>query len=213
MRSPLLSVRHYRHFDRYLLTTTFGNACTLLTSRRNNFISVYDVSQSNDQLLHIRGEPSSILPPFTTLESVGQTFIRSPFVGEDTHAIVLKLSDRGAISGCGLSTEGLQSSLAVDVKYTSALKSIEEQTWEPKEGLMLKQDHTQLSMAGAYESMCVLVLFLPFRSSDTPELFRKYSEDIEQREEDEAPHVYNLVDQIPDYLQKSDIVSEQMLTT
>jgi hypothetical protein len=174
---------------------------------------VYDVSQSNDQLLHIRGEPSSILPPFTTLESVGQTFIRSPFVGEDTHAIVLKLSDRGAISGCGLSTEGLQSSLAVDVKYTSALKSIEEQTWEPKEGLMLKQDHTQLSMAGAYESMCVLVLFLPFRSSDTPELFRKYSEDIEQREEDEAPHVYNLVDQIPDYLQKSDIVSEQMLTT
>ena len=213
MRSPLLSVRHYRQFDRYLSTTTLGNAYTLLTSRRNNLISLYDASQSDDQLLHIRGEPSGILPPFTTLESIGQTFIRSPFINEDAHAIVLKLSDRGAISGCGLSLDGLESDLAVEVKYTSALKSVEEQTWEPKEGLMLKQDHTQLSMTGAYESMCSLIISLPFRLPDTLELFQKHSEDIERREEEEASLVYNLVDQIPDYLHKSDIVSEQMLTT
>lgn len=146
-----MSVRHYRQFDRYLSTTTFGKTSTFLTSRRNNLISVYDVTQSSDQLLHIRGEPFGVVPPFPSSECVGQTFIQSPFAAEDAHAIVLKLSSRGAISGCSIS-EALQSELGVDVKHTSALKSIEGQTWETKDGLMLEQDRTQLSMTLAYES-------------------------------------------------------------
>lgn len=46
----------------------------------------------------------------------------------------------------------MRSELVVDVKYTPALKAIEGKTWEAKEGLMLEQDRTQLSMALAYES-------------------------------------------------------------
>ncbi|KAF5315685.1 hypothetical protein D9611_004780 [Ephemerocybe angulata] len=196
LRSPLLSVRHYRQFDRYLSTTTVGNFCTFLTSRRNNMISVYDVSPSNDKLLHIKNEPFGILPRLACSESVGETFLASPFLPAGSHAIVLKLSERGAIFGCSLLPSSLETDLDVNVKYTSTLRSIDEQTWDVKEGLMLEQDRTQMNMSPAYEK-----------------IFKKHLEEVDKYEELEAEQVYDLVDQIPLYFHKSDAVIDQMLTT
>ncbi|KAJ3540967.1 hypothetical protein NMY22_g4089 [Coprinellus aureogranulatus] len=195
MRSPLLSVRHYRQFDRYLSTTTLGARYTFLSSRRNNLVSVYDVSQSSDQLLHTRGEPSGILLPFSPPECAGQTFVQSPFVSDDTNATVLKLTSRGAIFGCTLSSEILDESV-VAVKYTSALRAIEGQVWDEKDNLMAEQDRTQLDMSPAYEK-----------------LFLNHTQGVDRREEEEASQVYELLDLMPGYFQKTDAVSEQMLTT
>ena len=74
-KRPLLSYKHYRSFDRTLRVTTancgggmflpylanvylmFPASLSLLTSRRNGLVSLYDVSRGTDGLLHCNSNP------------------------------------------------------------------------------------------------------------------------------------------------------------
>lgn len=125
---------------------------TFLTSRRNNLLSIYDVSYHEDKLLHIRDEPYGVLPRFPDTRSMGETFIQSPFLPAASHTVALKLSQRGAINGSIVALQNAEEDLGVNVNYTGPLKSIEEQSWEETKGLMLEQDQTQLDMSSAYDS-------------------------------------------------------------
>ncbi|KAJ2932917.1 hypothetical protein H1R20_g4197, partial [Candolleomyces eurysporus] len=194
LQTPLLSVRHYRRFDRCLSIKTLG--ATFLTSRKNNLVSIYDVSHSEDELLHMRNEPFGVLAQFQDADHAGENFLSSPFHPEASHAILLKLSTRGSISGCPIMSNETENEVQVTVTYTDALRSLESRSWEPSEGLLLERDHTVLNMFPAYDA-----------------IFRQYNETREQVEEEEASQVYDLLDQIPVYFQKKDAIPEHPLTT
>ncbi|KAG9318829.1 hypothetical protein JVU11DRAFT_933 [Chiua virens] len=90
-RRPILSYKHHRSFDRTLRVISAdvgGTSLSLLTSRRNGFVTLYDVSRDTDGLLHCNSIPSCLPcdgPMFTTYDghalvplpsNVGLTFLR-----------------------------------------------------------------------------------------------------------------------------------------
>ncbi|EGO18664.1 hypothetical protein SERLADRAFT_418850 [Serpula lacrymans var. lacrymans S7.9] len=96
-RQPLLSYKHNRDFDRTLETVTVrigNNPLTLLTSRKNGLISVYDVSRSTDGLLYSGASPHSLLTHTYYTARPGHSAVVLP---STTDMSMLHLSSRGSI--------------------------------------------------------------------------------------------------------------------
>jgi len=114
-------------------------------------ISIYDVSHE-DQLLHIQNEPSGVLPYFPFTQSAGQTIVTSPFLPGGSHGILLKLSQRGGVSGYALSSEDLSEDVEVSSKLPAAVNPLEGQRWL-QNSLHFEQEHTVLDMMPVYDGM------------------------------------------------------------
>ncbi|KAG8217857.1 hypothetical protein J3R82DRAFT_6023 [Butyriboletus roseoflavus] len=97
-RRPLLSFKHHRSFDRTLRVLTAnlsGASLSLLTSRRNGFVTLYDVNRGSDDLLHCNSIPSCLPhngPTFTAYD--GHALVASP---SDVELTFLRLCQRGSI--------------------------------------------------------------------------------------------------------------------
>ncbi|KAH0827044.1 hypothetical protein J3R83DRAFT_4727 [Lanmaoa asiatica] len=97
-RRPLLSFKHYRSFDRTLRVLTAnlsGATFSLLTSRRNGFVTLYDISRGSDGLLHSSSVPSCLPhdgPMFTAYD--GHALVTLP---SDVQLAFLRLCQHGSI--------------------------------------------------------------------------------------------------------------------
>ena len=111
-------------------------------------VSIYEVSYTGDELLHMQNEPLGTLARFQDSDHASENFLSSPF---HPGTILLRLSNRGSISGCVITNE-LEDEVQVTVKHTDALRSLESRSWEPSEGLLLERDHTVVNMFPAYDS-------------------------------------------------------------
>lgn len=124
IRSPLLGYRHGRTFDRTLetrtvflpgsplqilllhaLTPLLADPQTLLTSRKNGLMSVYDVSRSEDGLIR-SGTLAYSVPSISghDTRSAGYSLLQHPITSSSHPAAVTmyQLTDRGSIHGLEL---------------------------------------------------------------------------------------------------------------
>ena len=105
---PVLGIKHYRDFDRSLEARTASlrsgveadnHPITFLTSKKTGFVSVYDVSRGEDDLVHMNA-PSHCLPcitPHGGLPVASWNIFQHPHM-DPSHVDVLHLSSRGDIN-------------------------------------------------------------------------------------------------------------------
>ncbi|EFI28365.1 hypothetical protein CC1G_13899 [Coprinopsis cinerea okayama7 len=202
MNAPLLSVLHYREHDRYLRTETLGtlSPLTFLTTRRNSLVSIYDASRGGDGLFHLRGSPYGVLPACGDSRSfLGETFITSPFEsGRFDDIYFLRMSERGAITGHALSSSPNDEDIPIKVTTSKEMKQLEAsaQKLAIDFGPLGGKENSEVNFFPVYDK-----------------LFRQYYDRIDELEESEAQAVYDLLETMPSYFQRSEQPSEQLLTT
>ena len=118
-QKPLLAVKHGRELDTTLRIQTFGlTSCerpspsdvytvftlytaslTLLTSRLNSLVAVYDVGRSEGDLVRMYGSPYA-LPPVTRPDGphLGHAVFQEHSLSGAKRISVLQLSERGSVS-------------------------------------------------------------------------------------------------------------------
>lgn len=110
---PLLGIKHRRNYDRTLtvhtlriggrefalniLIQTYNGVLldhhSLVTSRKNKLVTIYDVARSSDQLLHMDNTPYSFSLDTPESQSSGDAFVN---VGDQVK--MLRISERGRMS-------------------------------------------------------------------------------------------------------------------
>ncbi|KAI0647297.1 hypothetical protein C8Q79DRAFT_958760 [Trametes meyenii] len=101
-RKPLVAIKHGRAFDTTLRSQSLimiGSPVTLLTSRRNSLVTVYDVSRGIDNLVHLNGSPYS-LPSVLCPDGphCGYAFFQQPTIAGSKQLSIFQLSERGSLS-------------------------------------------------------------------------------------------------------------------
>ncbi|KAI0672980.1 hypothetical protein C8Q78DRAFT_1022189 [Trametes maxima] len=100
-RKPLIAVKHGRAFDTTLRSQScvmIGSPHTLLTSRRNSLVTVYDVSRGNENLVQLYGAPYS-LPSVLRPDGPhsGYAFFQQPTIAGSKQLSIFQLSERGSL--------------------------------------------------------------------------------------------------------------------
>lgn len=179
-RRPLLSFKHYRSFDRTLrvLTANISGGMrylslasqsvhlsmnsasfSLLTSRRNSFVTLYDVSRESDGLLHCNSVPSCLPhngPVFTAYD--GHALAALP---SDTELAFFRLCQRGSIHRQDIritradedqprSVQGRR----VTHQWDEGVQKLEKQASQLQIdfGPAADRHYTEVNLRGAYES-------------------------------------------------------------
>ncbi|KAJ4475232.1 hypothetical protein C8J55DRAFT_562217 [Lentinula edodes] len=189
---PLLGIKHGRNYDRTLALRTViirGIHHSLMTSRKNKLITVYDVSRSTEQLLHADNAPYSF--SVNTRES---RFSGDAYVNMGDQYKMFRISERGRLTYVDLKQTGndITSSFAATQFLPSETKDIP--VLRPDLGPVGAREFSQTNLRPAYEQ-----LFSSLVSVDT-------------QEEKNAEVVYDLLEQIPSFWQQ-DTPIEQVLTT
>ncbi|KZT09664.1 uncharacterized protein LAESUDRAFT_695395 [Laetiporus sulphureus 93-53] len=100
-KRPVLGIKHGRESERTLRPQTQnvgGVPITFLTSRQNGLVTVYDVSRSTDNLVHLHA-PAYPLPSMHTLgrRNLGHSFLHHPSDDNEENVSILRLTDVGSI--------------------------------------------------------------------------------------------------------------------
>ncbi|KAG6918151.1 hypothetical protein DXG01_016340 [Tephrocybe rancida] len=197
-RRPLLGYKHGRQYDRYLevRTSPLSPAITLLTSRVNAMVTLYDVSRSEGQLLHVDSLPSCFITgPDATTPYAGQALFKHPLdTGMDTFSL-LRLTDQGSLHQVDLS----MADEVVTTFNTSWTAEVDELAWQPLRTLETpyeNQAYAETNLSVSYD-----------------QIFCLHERARRKREEDETTAVYDLLETIPTFWQKNEAPSEHILTT
>ncbi|KIY72071.1 hypothetical protein CYLTODRAFT_486664 [Cylindrobasidium torrendii FP15055 ss-10] len=110
---PLLGAAHNRRGDRTLVSQTIQltyDTLTFLTSLKNGFVNVYDISRaSENDKLHANHDTSSLTSPSNVVGAVrGKTFVTHADLREDMLGI-LQLNEDGAVYHAKYTLESAQS--------------------------------------------------------------------------------------------------------
>ncbi|TFK30016.1 hypothetical protein FA15DRAFT_663336 [Coprinopsis marcescibilis] len=201
MRRPLLSLKHYREFDRYLQIKTVGDTSpvTFLSTRKNKLISVYDASRGADHFFHSQSTPWELLPQSEDSQtSIGDAILSYPFELEPSNAVFFRLSEQAGLYAHKINSGDQSSDFPVQIISSNeidnlALKSKKlSSTLGPLDG----REYSEVDFSGVYEK-----------------LFRQYNENAEKFEESEAQEVYDLLDNMPSYFQRLEVPNEHLLST
>jgi hypothetical protein len=127
-------------------------------SRRNGLVTVYDVSRSNDGLIHANVPPYS-LPAVSEYEAriTGHLLFRHPSNPNNAMTSIYQLNDRGSIHRLDLGfppinqikTEGVRS-WSTDLQKLAETSSV-----YPDMGPLASQVATEVDLRPAYQSMIV----------------------------------------------------------
>lgn len=196
---PLLGHQHGRQYDRSLEARTIQlqPQLTLLTSRNNVLVTVYDVSRSAGQLVHMASLPYCLFPD----EGFGTSCIGSVFLQHtqnfNENVCLVRLSDDGSLNYVDLAIPRLGAGSVVNTSWSADVKELDAQTRYhcPDVGPLGAQDFSETDFR------------LPYHA-----IFRVYAEEQFDVEEENGEAVYDLLDQIPNFWQNSDAPVESMLT-
>jgi len=161
---PLLAYSHGREFDRSLDAQTIpasGTALpdfpfcthplglTLLTSRRNKMITVYDVS-CRQGFCHLNHPPHCLFSTEDTSSiHLGQTFLPPTLV---TDPSFIRLSDRGSLHQIDLEASHALSSPVFETIWSEDVKQLSERAFEAWAVPYDTQDFTEVDLSPVYES-------------------------------------------------------------
>ncbi|TFK42498.1 hypothetical protein BDQ12DRAFT_278405 [Crucibulum laeve] len=199
-RKPVLAYKHGRQFDRYLETRTvfIGTPLTLLSSRRNGLLTVYDVSRSDDNLVHVNVPPYSLTSDKGTNEPhTGQAFVQ--YLPHLKSGIArFTTSERGEILCQDLYAPDPRKQIDIQLERSSDLQALEIEAakFHPDVGPLGMRDHSQINLFPTYD-----------------QIFRIHGEDAEKAEEQRANAVYELLDRLPSFWQDNTEPVEHVLTT
>ncbi|KAJ3895659.1 hypothetical protein GG344DRAFT_38361 [Lentinula edodes] len=189
---PLLGIKHGRNYDRTLALRTViirGIHHSLMTSRKNKLITVYDVSRSTEQLLHADNAPYSF-----SVNTRENRFSGDAYVNMGDQYKMFRISERGRLTCVDLKQSGndITSSFAATQFFPSETNVIP--AMRPHFGAVGAREFSQTNLRPAYEQ-----LFPSIVSIDT-------------QEEENSEAVYDLLEQLPSFWQQ-DTPIEQVLTT
>ncbi|KAJ7087172.1 hypothetical protein B0H15DRAFT_781592 [Mycena belliarum] len=194
---PLLSFNHGRAFDRTLEVKTIAfqpGHPTILSSRKNSLLSIYDISRSNESLVHVQTPPYCLTALADGVQK-GHTFLRHPLDPPDSPVSFFRLSDVGSIRAFLLSTTDrgeVSFSWSEDVKRLTAQSA----RLQDEASTHSSRDLTMLDMFPAYDH-----------------IFRVHSHEKGMDAEEAAESLYDLIEKAPSYWQDFNGPVDQVLTT
>ncbi|KAF5347883.1 hypothetical protein D9757_013420 [Collybiopsis confluens] len=188
----LLGVTHRRNHDRTLavhtMTMMHDSQYCLVTSRKNNLVTVYDVSRSEDQLLHMNNMPYSF-----SLDMQEDRFSGDAFLGLGDQSAMFRITERGRVSCVNLTQTGIRDVLGG--VHTSPMEVSASREKRREMAPLEAREFSETNMRPAYEQL--------FPSVNV----------INAQEEEDAEDVYDLLEELPAFWQKLDAPVEQVLTT
>ncbi|THU87262.1 hypothetical protein K435DRAFT_679866 [Dendrothele bispora CBS 962.96] len=182
---PLLGFSHKRRWDRSLTTctvTTSKGVHTLLTSRKNSAITIYDVGRSQDGLVHSYGLPYTLSAGGEDIPFWGQAILQVP----ESVPSLFRLSQRGSIHRIDIVIDNMR---------------IHDTEWSPEVHNLDKVSNTLKPDLGPLDRM----------ECSEADLDSLYNEDA-TREEEAAEKTYELMEVIPSFWQRTDAIPEHVLT-
>ncbi|KZV72921.1 hypothetical protein PENSPDRAFT_750563 [Peniophora sp. CONT] len=195
---PVLSYKHGRNYDRSLqasIVHTGAAPLTILHSRKNSLLSIYDVSQSGTDLIRERALPYTLSTTTRHETHYGFHFLDHPFGSQSDASHVLQLSERGAISQVTLSHKRVSSGdedeavHAVTVQWSDDVKELEIRAGSTGavESSMSKRSHHVVDFRREYDER-----FMPLTSEEGPSA-DEVADTLER-----MPYVWQHFDEPPD---------------
>ncbi|KIK57712.1 hypothetical protein GYMLUDRAFT_203313 [Collybiopsis luxurians FD-317 M1] len=186
----LFGIKHRRNYDRTLAVHTLelhDYRHSLVTSRKNKLVTVYDVSRSADHLLHMGDMPYSFSFDVPETQSSGDAFVNS-----GDNFTMFRISERGRISCIQLAQRD-SPNITDGVRTLPVRPDFQENRRET--GLLEAREFSETNLRPAYER-----------------IFPRIG-DINAQEEANAEAVYDLLGDLPSFWQRLDTPIEQVLTT
>ena len=187
---------------------------TLLTSRRNGLVTMYDVSASHNGLLHVNAAPYCL--PSGPCRNIEQILLRR---SKDSVSL-LRMFERGDIHSMDVNftAEGdgnlPSGSQHLAVVWSKGIREMHSRGAElrPEVGPRGATDVHQVDFGPAYERM-LHHPFFHFFLTLSPGLFGSDNCDVEWGKERDPEVVYEAIERIPLFWQLTDGQAETMLTT
>jgi len=203
---PVLAWKHEREYDRTLTGRAViigGAKLTVLSSRNNSLVSVYDVSGDEDGLLRSHALPYSLSGRFPNGPHAG-FYVSQPHPdsGNDTTASLLQLTSRGGIYQTALAlrqdTDTTPLSVAVDVSWSSPVHRLATASsiQQPDVGRLGARTMEEVDFRRAYQR-----LFSPLDATEAV------------YPAEDAGAVYQTLDMMPLFWQEASTAHEHLLTT
>ena len=191
--------------------TKFPLELTLLTSRNNVLVTVYDVSRSVGQLVHMNNLPYCLFPD----NGIGASCIGSVSLQHSQHSngnvCLFRLSDEGSLHYMDL---GLNEDSVVNTSWSPDVKELDAQKFSPDIGPFDAQAFSETDFRLPYDGRSLRYGFdICFGLHSFQAIFRVHAEEQSNAEKESGEAVYDLLDRIPDFWQNSDVPIEHMLTT
>jgi hypothetical protein len=150
---------------------------TVLSSRKNSLVSIYDVSGDKDGLLRSHALPYSLSGRFPNGPHAGFYVAQPhPDSGNDTTASLLQLTNHGGIYQTALAlrqdTDTTPLSVAVDVSWSSAVHRLAtaSSVQRPDVGRLGARAMEEVDFRGAYQRILSLASSSYFRVAQNPAL-------------------------------------------
>ncbi|KAI9447989.1 hypothetical protein H4582DRAFT_1897609 [Lactarius indigo] len=200
---PVLAFKHEREHDRTLSShvVSIGDAkLTILSSRNNSLLSIYDVSGNNDGLVQSHTLPYTLSGRFPSGPHSGFCVVQ-PHLGHGNSAIasLLQLSNRGAIYQSVLTVcqEETQPPAKIEVTWPSTVHRLnnDHRTQKPDVGRLGAREMQEIDFRQAYQR-----LFSPLDAAEA----------IYPTENADA--VYQTLDAAPLFWKQASIADEHLLT-
>ncbi|KIK98708.1 hypothetical protein PAXRUDRAFT_823553 [Paxillus rubicundulus Ve08.2h10] len=201
-RRPLMSFKHQRSYDRTLRVLTAdlsSGPLSLLMSRRNDLVTVYDVNRATDGLTHCNSTPACFPRDGPTLTSYnGHTLIVSP---SRTEFMLLRLRQQGSIHRQDIRVVGPDEDELQDVQEDRAthhwngdVQRLDKLATElqPDFGPVAMRHYTEVDFRGAYQKIFVM-----------PD---------DSREDAGGETFGSMMDRLPNFWSDADATIENMLT-
>jgi len=176
-------------------------------------VTVYDISRSTGQFVQMNNLPYCLFPDETVDTCIGSVFFRHPHSSNENLSLV-RLSDEGSLYHFDLAIAGLEDSV-FNTSWSTDVKELDAQRRHllPDAGSLGAQDFSETDFRLPYNGRCLWYRSTAvFDLKDFQAIFHVYAEEHANVEEDNAKAVYDLLDQIPDFWQNSDVPVEHMLT-
>lgn len=113
-----------------------------MTSRKNKLVTVYDVSRSIDQLLHMDNAPYSF-----SFESPESRFLGEAFVNREDQLKMFRISERGRICCVDLETHASSDSRMIQMPIDISMS----EEMFPDIGPLGARESSETNMRSAYE--------------------------------------------------------------
>ncbi|KIJ16780.1 hypothetical protein PAXINDRAFT_98585 [Paxillus involutus ATCC 200175] len=202
-RRPLMSFKHQRSFDRTLRVLTAdlsSGSLSLLMSRRNDLVTVYDVNRGTDSLMHCNSTPACFPHDGPTLTSYnGHALVVSP---SRTEFMLLRLRQRGSIHRQDIRVVGPDEDELPDIQEDRAthhwnddVQRLDKLATElrPDFGPVAMRHYTEVDFRGAYQKI--------FAMPD------------DSQEDADGGTFDSMMDRLPNFWPNGDATVEHMLTT
>ncbi|KAJ7162551.1 hypothetical protein C8R43DRAFT_990633 [Mycena crocata] len=195
---PMLAFKHGRSFDRTLEAKTIptnNGHLTTLSSRKNGFMSIYDITLSQDSMPYARASPYGLATSTMGAFQTGHCFLRHPLEELHSPLTFFRLSGVGSICASQLSTTDVGEA---PFSWSEDVHRLND------DSAQLRED---VSTFGS-EKLSTLDMFHTY-----DHIFRAHSRNSQIHAEEAAESLYDLVEKAPSYWQDLNDPVDHILTT